>query len=46
MRLPEWRGPYLDLRDAWVGVFIDRDMWRTHVYVCLVPCFPIRLTWR
>lgn len=38
--------------DIWIGVFVDRG-WvpgeiavrRTRVYVCLLPCFPIRLTW-
>lgn len=45
-------GPYWEPRDVWIGVFWDRG-WvpgeiarrRTNVYVCFVPCFPIRLVW-
>ena len=38
-------------RDLWVGVFWDRREWNDlkevvrgrslHIYVCLIPCFPI-----
>jgi len=58
MRLPdEWRGPYWEPRDIWLGVYWtwgvsngrfpgDEDVAdRTEVYICLVPCFPIKLTW-
>ena len=46
MRLPdEWRGPYPDRRDAWIGVYWDRSPRALFVYICIVPCFPIRLTW-
>lgn len=49
--LPDgWKGPYWEPRDVWLGVYWNRErrgrMWRTDVYVCLVPCFPIRMTWR
>lgn len=39
-------------RDLWVGVYWDREQVPgphydiTHVYICLIPCFPIHLTWR
>lgn len=40
---------YPDLRDIWVGAYWDFDrrgcVWRLRVYVCLLPCLPIRLTW-
>lgn len=41
-----------EIRDAWVGIFWDSDrrgrMWVLKVYVCVVPCLPVRLTfgWR
>lgn len=43
-------------RDLWVGVFVDRPFRRghpsmpefktlhQHIYVCLLPCLPIRIT--
>lgn len=38
-----------EIRDLWVGVFWDFDrlgrMWTLTVYVCLIPCLPLRLTW-
>lgn len=33
-------------RDLWLGVYWtgkDRPLWR--VFVCLVPCFPVRVSW-
>jgi hypothetical protein len=56
MRLPDgWKGPYWEPRDVWVGIYWDVTRERamgadtgirvTHVYVCLVPCFPIRMAW-
>jgi hypothetical protein len=29
-------------RDLWVGVFWDRRNGDTFVYVCVIPCLPIR----
>lgn len=53
---PSWRGPYWEPRDLWLGIYWDYTHWwepaarrrvrRLTVYLCLVPCFPIRLTWR
>jgi hypothetical protein len=37
---------YFEKRDIWVGIFVDPQPDRLTVYVCLVPCVPIRLTWR
>ena len=35
-------------RDLWVGCYWDYQrrgrMWRLTVYLCLVPCLPLRLT--
>lgn len=55
MRLPDsWTGPYWEPRDAWVGVFWThetrlregREILRfLSVYICVLPCFPIRLRW-
>ncbi len=60
MRWPdEWKGPYREPRDVWLGVFWDHDEakitrpdWsgvdyyeRLTLYVCLLPCLPIRLRW-
>lgn len=50
-----WKGPYWEPRDLWFGIYWHSTRERamgavtgvcvTNVYVCLVPCFPIRLTW-
>ena len=56
MRWPDyWKGPYWEPRDIWIGVYWDstRDrlmgasvgVRRVHVYVCIAPCLPVRLTW-
>ena len=40
MRRPEgWWRLHIRLvwRDLWVGVYVSEE----HVYICLVPCFPI-----
>lgn len=44
-----------DPRDLWVGIYWNNEVQdsdplllpRTtfHLYVCVVPCFPIHLTW-
>lgn len=56
MRIPDhWKGPYRDVRDIWVGVYWTDETREDingvtflrfrSVYVCLVPCFPIRMRW-
>lgn len=52
-----WKGPYFDRRDCWLGWYFDRDWYRhgirtdgprsrrLRVWICLVPCFPVQLTW-
>lgn len=32
-------------RDIWIGVFWDRRSGVTQVFVCLVPCLPVRVAW-
>lgn len=44
-----------DPRDLWIGIYWDRKRFiyrptsktitTTDVYVCVVPCFPIHLSW-
>lgn len=39
------------LEDFWVGAYwINKDLYRmgrfTDVYICLLPCFPIRILYR
>jgi hypothetical protein len=29
--------------DLWIGVFWKRQMYETFIYVCFVPCLPIRI---
>lgn len=29
--------------DAWIGVFWQRKLGYLHVYICIVPCFPIHI---
>lgn len=52
--LPSWRGPYWEPRDIWIGVYwVWEELWLgdrlilefLSVYVCLLPCFPIRMRW-
>jgi hypothetical protein len=31
--------------DLWIGAFWKRDGIWWHLWVCLVPCFPLHLTW-
>lgn len=31
--------------DAWMGAFWRRGPRTLDVWVCLIPCFPIHLTW-
>lgn len=52
MRRPdEWKGPYWEPRDIWMGVYWTRDTFLNtdqpllDVYICLLPCFPIRVRW-
>jgi hypothetical protein len=51
-----WKGPYWEPRDVWLGAYWTRERrWRESrerpflefvtVYVCLIPCFPVRLRW-
>lgn len=32
-------------RDLWIGVYWNRPYWGLEVYICIVPCLPIKLTW-
>ncbi len=55
MRLPDtWKGPYWEPHDAWVGLYWTSDVfhvakWEWYeefkVFICLVPCLPIRVSW-
>lgn len=57
MRWPDgWKGPYWEPRDLWIGAYWDHDIFKVKgekhtayetltIYVCLVPCFPIRVFW-
>lgn len=42
-------GLLLDLRDCWIGAYWTTHMVGQHtisyLYLCLVPCLPIRITW-
>lgn len=31
------------LADCWVGVFWQRKADELHIWICLIPCFPIHL---
>lgn len=55
MRLPDsWKGPYWEPRNIWVGCYWRRETRERYgvveldfmsVYVCIVPCFPVRMRW-
>jgi hypothetical protein len=32
-------------RDLWVGVYLDPQAQGMRVYVCLLPCLPVRISW-
>jgi len=38
-------GVEFKLQDMWIGVYWKRTGSYTDVWVCLVPCFPIHITW-
>ncbi len=47
-------GPYWEPRDIWIGMYwdlgwinqsVNTSVRRLDVYVCLIPCFPIRLVY-
>ncbi len=31
-------------RDLWVGVYWDKPGTRLYIYVCVIPCVPIKFT--
>jgi hypothetical protein len=31
-------------KDLWVGAFARRSQVGLHIYICLIPCFPIHVT--
>ena len=35
------------LEDLWVGIYWRRDKhyWLNHIWICLIPCFPIHISW-
>lgn len=37
---------YFEPRDCWMGLFWDRRADGLYVYVCLIPCVPLRIVWR
>lgn len=34
------------LEDFWIGVFWRHGELNSHVWICLIPCFPLHLEWR
>jgi hypothetical protein len=32
-------------RDIWVGLYWTRAALSTHLYLCLIPCFPLHVWW-
>lgn len=32
-------------RDCWIGLYWTRATYSTHVYICLLPCFPLHVWW-
>lgn len=32
------------LADMWVGVFWDKRGTALHIWLCIIPCFPIHIT--
>lgn len=41
---PEIAEIQFNIRDLWLGIFFDRK-YNHHIYICIVPCFPIRICW-
>lgn len=43
---------YFEPRDIWIGVYWNKTESLTalvdflYVYICIIPCFPIRLVWK
>lgn len=39
---------YFEPRDLWIGIYWNKEKripYDLDVYICIVPCLPIRLTW-
>ena len=38
----------LEIRDMWIGIYWRHDklyqLW--HLYICIVPCLPVHITWQ
>ena len=34
------------LRDFWIGAYWEVKKYTTHLWICLVPCLSIHVTWR
>ena len=32
-------------QDCWIGAYWARNDGRTHLWICIIPMFPIHLTW-
>lgn len=37
---------FVEPRDIWVGVYWNRQPDELRVYVCIIPCLPVLLTFR
>lgn len=40
-----WARFEFKLEDFWIGAFWRREAARWDIWVCLIPCFPLHLTW-
>ncbi len=34
-----------ECRDMWIGMFWRRTKVALHLYICLIPCVPLHVTW-
>lgn len=32
-------------RDLWIGVYWNKPIWGLEIYICIIPCLPIKLMW-
>jgi hypothetical protein len=43
-KLPSIRVKF-EPRDIWIGVYWNKPYYGLEVYICVVPCLPIKLQW-
>jgi hypothetical protein len=33
------------IEDAWIGAYWRQDRMALHIWICILPCFPLHIVW-